>query len=117
MKKEKSQPAREIDKSNEQIIKEKIESKDEIGFLWFVYDLAFEKRRNSLDEYLDFINNENNKGSSMKGYLNFLDSCLDKYNYYKNKKGLDKKAAKFYSIREHIKYAKKEFSGKDKVTY
>ena len=33
------------------------------------------------------------------------------------KKGLDKKAAKFYSIREHIKYAKKEFSGKDKVTY
>jgi len=100
----------EKDKNPEQIINEKIDSNNEIGFLWSVYYLSQSPKKNKISDYINFINNEIESESKIEGYLNFLDGCLDKYNYYLRKKGLDKKTSEFYAIKGSIKEAKKEMS-------
>jgi len=100
----------EKDKTPEQIINEKIDSNNEIGFLWSVYYLSQSSKKDRISDYINFINNKERRDSKMEGYINFLDDCFDKYNYYLKEKRWDKRTAEFYAIKGSIKKAKDEKS-------
>jgi len=103
-----------IEENTKKIIYDRIDTNNEIGFLWNIHQYISDKKENSLQNFLDFLHDEKGSEKKVVKYLDFLDMCFDKYNYYKNKKGLDEKTAKLYSINGMINYTKREFSEKIK---